>query len=131
MSSIEFSGSNGNVVIRWSYDGDYYLSIEAKVQGFRGHADGHVSEGCFRKFFKDIKSLNEKRQGVADLESELPGEFEVSVHSIDHVGHLAISGQLSFRSLQERGSRQSLNFTLEFEPSQIERAEKRLNGIAI
>jgi hypothetical protein len=46
------------------------------------------------------------------------------VRAIDSSGHLAAFGTLTFQSSSERAGEQKLEFSLEFEPSQIELAAK-------
>jgi hypothetical protein len=124
MSQIEFSSDTGKFRMGWSFDGDYHINLEVKAQGFRGHSDGHVQKNDFEMFARDLMALSETRVGKAEFQSAMPNMFECSVRAIDSSGHLAAFGTLTFQSSSERAGEQKLEFSLEFEPSQIELAAK-------
>ncbi len=129
MSRIEFSSSTGRFSLSWSFDGDYYVNMSVRVQGFKGHADGHVAAGDFGQFAQSIVVLSETRKGEARFASVVPDAFGCTVRSIDGSGHLAVFGILSFSSQAERAGQQRLDFGLEFEPSQIESAAKICSAV--
>lgn len=126
MSTIEFGSESGRVSISWSFDGDYYIAIEAEADGFRGHSDGHVLAAEFRDFGKAIGILEQRRQGQARFESVPTGLFEVVLHSTDRVGHLAIRGVLRIGDTEGDGPSQEYRFLLPVEPDQLVRADSIL-----
>ena len=130
MREIELSNDSGRVSLSWSFDGDYYVAVKVRAHGFRGHADGHVADTEFRSFAQAMQDLAIARQGEATLASVLPGLFELSVRSIDRIGHLGVFGSLSFVSAENPEERQSLSFSLHFDPSEVERAAAALREIA-
>ena len=130
MDAIEFSSNGGKVRISWTFDGDYVVAIEAKAHGFCGHADGHVVTGDFKKFAQDIVGLAGSRKGQASFSSAFPGSFDVTVRSTDSTGHLGVSGSLTAKSGTDSDEGQTLQFSLHFEPSQIEDAARAMRDLA-
>ena len=103
-------------------DGDYLASIEVSVEGFTGHADGHIVGSDWRAFVDALRKLEKARIGEARVESAYPGEFELRFHSIDSKGHMGVSGSLRFsRSGGEVWPHQQLRFAFEFDPSNLVR----------
>jgi len=100
--------------------GDYLASLEVRVEGFVGHADGHIVGAEWTAFVKALCRLEEIRKGEARLESAIPGEFQLRVHSIDSRGHMGISGMLRYRRVGvEEWPYQELRFAFEFDPSKL------------
>ena len=130
MHTIEFSSNGGKVRISWSFDGDYIVAIDAKAYGFRGQADGHVVTDEFRKFAKDLVDLAKSRKGQASFSSAFPGCFDVTVRSTDSTGHLGVFGTLTAKPGTYSNEEQSLQFSLHFEPSQVENAARVVLGLA-
>jgi hypothetical protein len=130
MDAFEFSSSGGKVKISWNFDGDYIVVVDAKAYGFRGHADGHVVLDEFKKFAKDVVALAKSRKGEANFSSAFPGFFDVTVRSIDNTGHLGVFGSLTAKSGTTFEQNQKLQFSLHFEPSQIEDAARAIRGLA-
>ena len=130
MDAIEFSSSGGKVKISWNFDGDYIVAVDARVYGFRGHSDGHVVLEEFKKFAKDIVALAKSRKGQAHFSSAFPGFFDVTVRSTDSTGHLGVFGSLASKSGTDFDEEQRLQFSLHFEPSQIENAARALRALA-
>jgi len=129
MDSFEFSNSGGRVKIGWNLK-DHVVTVDAKAYGFRGHADGPVELDAFKKFAKDIVKLAKARKGQATFSSAFPGFFDVTVRSIDGVGHLGVFGSLTAKSGTEFDEDQKLQFSLHFEPAQIESAARAMRRLA-
>jgi len=129
MSEINFSSNSGRVSMSWHADDDYYVAIAVKAHGFRGHADGHVIDAEFRAFARSMQDLADSRNGEASMKSAHPGLFELTVRSVDRVGHLGVFGSLSFETVGHPEERQSLRFSLHFDPAQIERAAGALRKV--
>ena len=108
-------------------DGDFLVAIEASVDGFCGHADGHVVGLDFQTFARQCHALEEKRQGAAILGSALEGEFTLSIHSTDGVGHMGVSGHLRY----SRGDQfaQRLDFEFSFDPAELQNVLRAINNI--
>ena len=101
-------------------DGDYLVSLEVSVEGFTGHADGHVVGSDWVSFVAAVRKLEKARKGEARFESAIPGEFELRLHSIDSRGHMGASGSLRFsRAGGEDWPHQFLRFAFEFDPSKL------------
>ena len=130
MNAIEFSSNGGKVRIGWDFDGDYIVAIDAKAYGFRGHSDGHVELGEFKKFAKDVVALAKSRKGQANFASAFPGFFDLTIRSTDSKGHLGVFGSLIAKSGTDFDEEQALQFALHFEPSQIESAARALRSFA-
>ena len=110
-------------------DGDYLVSIEAEAEGFKGHADGHVTGSDLRTFTDGLKELERSRKGKAVLISALPDEFQVTVQAIDSVGHMGVTGALRYTRLGCEWPVQALQFGFDFEPNQLIEAVKTANAV--
>ncbi len=100
--------------------GDYLAALEVRVDGFSGHADGHVVGGEWDGFANDLRSLAQTCKGEARFESAIAGEFELRVHSIDSLGHMGVSGLLRYRRVGvEDWPQQQFRFAFEFDPSKL------------
>lgn len=130
MDAIEFSNGGGRVKVSWKFGDSYVVTIDAKAYGFRGHADGHVTCDEFKKFAKDVVALAKFRKGLAKFSSAFPDFFDVTVRSTDDTGHLGVFGTLTARSGTNLDEDQKLQFSLHFEPSQIEDAARALRGFS-
>ena len=109
-------------------DGNYLVAIEASVDGFCGHSDGHVAGSDFQTFAKQCRALEESRQGVASFSSALESEFTLSLRSIDGLGHLGVAGRLHYRAPGEEFA-QHLEFEFAFDPSEMQNVLRALNNI--
>lgn len=100
--------------------GDYLASIEVAVDGFSGHADGHVVGSEWLAFMDALARLEQTRKGEARFCSAFPGEFEVKIHSIDSRGHMGVSGLLRYsRAGGDEWPHQALKFAFAFDPSKL------------
>jgi hypothetical protein len=124
MPNIRLSAKGARLSLSWAGDGsgDYLISIEAEAEGFKGHADGHVTGSDLRAFTEALEQLERSRKGKATLASAAPDEFEVIVHAIDKAGHMGAGGVLRYRRTGDEWPSQSLHFSFEFEPSQLIKA---------
>ena len=107
--------------------GDFLVSIEAHVDGFSGHADGHVAGAEWLQFVADLQQLAQSRKGAARVRSADPEGFELSIHTIDSLGHVATSGTLRFRRPGAEWPQQELAFGFAFDPSRLETVIKVLH----
>ncbi|MEO1201443.1 MAG: hypothetical protein AAFX10_01965 [Pseudomonadota bacterium] len=130
MDAIEFSSGGGRVKVSWNFDGDYVVAIDAKAYGFRGHSDGHVVLDEFKKFARDVVALAKSRKGQAKFSSAFPDFFDITVRSTDNTGHLGVFGSLTATSGTNLDEDQKLQFSVHFEPSQIEDAARALRRLA-
>jgi hypothetical protein len=109
-------------------DGDFLVAIEASVDGFSGHADGHVTSSDFKVFADQCRALEKNRQGVASFSSALEGEFTLSLRSIDRLGHLGVAGRLHYRAQGEEFA-QRLDFEFAFDPAELQNVLRGLDNI--
>jgi hypothetical protein len=129
MDTIKFQSSDGKVKISRNFDGDYFVAVDAKAYGYRGHANGHVVLGEFKNFAKDIVALPKTRKGQANFSSVSLGDFAITVRSTDSNGHLGVFGSLTTISVDNVDENQKLQFALRFEPSQVELAAHTMREI--
>ena len=117
--------------VNWEAEGsgDYLVSVEAEVEGFKGHADGHVTGADLKAFAEGLAKLERSRKGKAVLTSAAPGEFEVTVQAVDGVGHMGVTGVLRYTSLGHERPSQVLQFELDFEPNQLIEAVKAAHAV--
>lgn len=100
--------------------GDYLVSVEARAQGFSGHADGHVAGAEWHSFVRQLEVLERERKGAAHLISAMPGEFDIEVKAVDSRGHLGVSGVLSYQRVGDaEWCVQRLHFAFGFDPSKL------------
>jgi hypothetical protein len=124
MPNITLNAGESIMSLDWDDDGsgDYLVSIEAEAEGFKGHADGHVTGSDLRAFIASLEKLERSRKGKARLISALPGEFEVTVEAVDSVGHMGVAGVLRYTVPGDERPSQILQFAFDFEPSQLIKA---------
>lgn len=100
--------------------GDYLASIEVRVDGFAGHADGHIVGGEWTAFADALRTLEATRNGEARLASAMPGEFELRIHAINSRGHMGVSGLLHYRRVgADEWPDQQLRFAFEFDQAML------------
>jgi hypothetical protein len=118
--SLEEGSASLKLTCESDADGGYLASIEASVDGFTGHADGHVAGRDLAAFVDALTRLEKSRKGEAKLESAASGEFELRLHSIDSRGHMGVSGSLRFSRLGgDYWPHQQLRFSFEFDSSKL------------
>jgi hypothetical protein len=100
--------------------GDFLVTIEAQIEGFCGHADGHVFGAAWHAFVRQLAALEAERKGAARLISAMPGDFDLEVMALDSKGHMGLSGVLSYRRAGvDEWPVQQLRFGFEFDPSKL------------
>jgi hypothetical protein len=131
MPSLTLGGEEALMSLDWDQqeDGDYLVTVEAEVEGFKGHADGHVTESDFKAFTEGLEQLERSRKGRTAVASPGPCEFEVIVHAIDSVGHMGASGILKYLRPGDESPSQILHFSFEFEPSQLIKAVRDIHAV--
>jgi hypothetical protein len=108
------------VTVQGDSSGDFLVSIEARSEGFAGHADGHVVGADWQQFVNDLWRLEKTRQGTASFVSAYPDEFNLTVRAIDSRGHMGVMGMLRYRRVGvEDWPQQQLYFAFEFDPSRL------------
>jgi hypothetical protein len=90
--------------------GDTQLAIAVQSRGFAAEGSTWVEAPRLEAFVGQLRELEARRQGSAELESISPGEFWLRVFATDRAGHVAVAGRLSQR-------RQALEFEFPFCPS--------------
>jgi hypothetical protein len=122
MSTCKISEKESTLLISYLNDGagDFLVTVETNCDGYKGHADGHVAGDDWQKFLTDLRLLDATRKGSAEFASAIEGEFEISFHAIDSVGHMGVSGALSYRRVGvEEWPKQELHFAFKFDPAQL------------
>ena len=99
--------------------GDYSASLEVRVAGYAGNADGHVVGADWTAFANAMRGLEESREGDAELRSAIPGEFQVRVRSIDSRSQIGVSGVLLCRVGVDESPHQELRFSFEVDSSKL------------
>jgi hypothetical protein len=100
--------------------GDTRLVITFSSHGFRGQGSAWVEARCLAEFVQQLRVLEVKRQGAAELESMSPGALRVCIWSVDRRGHVAVSGRVSRSVPGYDGSdsyRHLVEFGFEFDPT--------------
>lgn len=99
---------------------DVRLKVVVKSNGFTGGTKCWVISEAMQVFCQSLINLNEKRSGSALLESMSPGELAINVHSIDTLGHMAVSGKLGCLKYTEHTTfKHRVSFGFELDPNQI------------
>ncbi len=106
--------------------GDACFSVSARSFGFAGGAEEFwVDRDELRTFSRELLRLAEKRKGRAKLESMSPGTLVVCIESVDSLGHFGVTALIGRAVHLEHGMRElSATLFFEFDPSNLERAEK-------
>jgi hypothetical protein len=117
---IEEKDSVLELIVTEDGSGDFLVAIEARSEGFSGHADGHVVGDAWRAFVRQLAILEAERKGTARLISVMPGEFDLEVKASDGRGHMGVSGVLAYRRVGVGDwPVQQLSFAFEFDPSKL------------
>jgi hypothetical protein len=90
--------------------GDTRLAVTVQSRGFTGAVAAWVEAPVLRAFVRQLRELEARRQGSAELASMSPGEFLLRVFACDRVGHMAVTGRLARAG-------QALEFEFAFCPS--------------
>ena len=121
MPTFEISTPSSSLALGWEFDGDYLVSLEATVNGFKGHSSGHVEKQEFERFLNDIAQLNKTLKGHAEFSSVVFDIFAIRFEASDGLGHLAVRGRLSIDEQDlYHSSCQSLSFRFDLDSNQLE-----------
>ena len=99
--------------------GDAYVVISVNSNGFSGKNDLWVAAEEFQKFCAALVKLEEERKGEATLTSISPGVLDLKFHSIDSLGHFAVTGTTGH---EIDNMQHSVTFGFEFDPAQLVKA---------
>lgn len=75
--------------------GDTRFEIRVQSFGFAGQGWIWVDALSLRRFINQLRELENKRQGKAELSSMSPDQFWLRIFSTDSLGHMALIGRLS------------------------------------
>jgi hypothetical protein len=70
------------------------VGVTSMATAFSAETWCWVELGMLTAFAKQLRELEERRQGAASLESMSPGELRLEVRSTDLAGHMAAFGQV-------------------------------------
>ena len=105
--------------------GDVRISVLIKSNGFRGHNDIWLDGENFDSFCRALIELETNRQGEAIIKSLSPGEFELTIGSLDSVGHIGVWGKTGYHVMSPiKNFFHAVEFGFEVEPSQLQQAVK-------
>ena len=105
--------------------GDVRISVLIKSNGFRGHNDIWLDGENFDSFCRALIELETNRQGEAKIKSLSPGEFELTIGSLDSVGHIGVWGKTGYHVMSPiKNFFHAVEFGFEVEPSQLQQAVK-------
>lgn len=76
-------------------DEDVLVLVEVRGGTFAGTADVWVLGDAMAAFLAQARTLYERLDGRASLESISPGEFQLSIERIDAAGHLGVRGRVA------------------------------------
>jgi hypothetical protein len=113
----------GIELVRW--DGDAYLAVVVESRGFAGRNDLHVADQAFRRFCKELLSLQQTLSGEARLTSVAERELELRVAPADRLGHIAVTGSTGYQVHMAHTHKyywHSIQFGFEVEPSALDSA---------
>jgi hypothetical protein len=94
-------------------DEDVLLLVEVRGGAFTGTADVWVLGDAMAAFLAQARTLYERLDGRASLESISPGELALSIERLDAAGHLGVGGRLAQFATGE-GGRGRFAFELAF-----------------
>jgi hypothetical protein len=77
-----------------SRGGDVLLSARVRYRDFGGATETWVLREAWDAFIGDLRTLDERRQGEARLESISPGELRLRFFALDRAGHVAVEGEI-------------------------------------
>ncbi len=105
--------------------GDVRVSVLIKSNGFRGHNDVWLDGDNFDSFCRALIELEASRHGEAKIESMSPDEFELTIGSLDSVGHIGLWGKTGYHVMSPlKNFYHAVEFGFEVEPSQLQQAAK-------
>jgi hypothetical protein len=90
--------------------GDVRLAVAVESRGFTGAGVAWADAPQLRAFVGQLRELEVRRRGAAELGSMPPGEFALRVFTTDSSGHVAVAGRLA-------RSGQAIEFEFPFCPS--------------
>ncbi len=82
--------------------GDLLLLVDVRDGTFTGTGDVWVLGEAMAAFLAQVRTLYERMDGRASIESISPGEFALSIERIDAAGHLGVRGRLARFATGER-----------------------------
>jgi hypothetical protein len=103
--------------------GDVELTVMVQSQGFVGDGCHWVEAPHLRRFVEQLRELDSRRNGSAEIESISPGEFQLRILAKDLAGHVAAAGRVS-------RSNQALEFSFEFSASHLPRIVAAFSAMA-
>ncbi len=92
--------------------GDTRLAVTVQSRGFAGEGSAWVDASVLLAFVGQLRQVEARRQGRAELASLSRGEFALRVFATDRAGHMAVAGRLTRAG-------QALEFEFPFCPSRL------------
>ena len=105
--------------------GDVRISALIKSNGFRGHNDISLDGKDFDSFCRALIALEASRQGEAKIAGMSPNAFELTIGSLDFLGHIGVWGKTGYHVMSPRKDFfHAVEFGFEVEPGQLQQAAK-------
>jgi len=83
---------------------DVELSVEVSSAGFRGHGFAWISADAIAGFLTQLRELENRRQGSAELRGDSAEEFRLRFWSVNGRGHVAVGGVVTKQVHRGEGS---------------------------
>lgn len=99
--------------------GDVEVSLAVSSGNFAGQGFAWIEAAALSSFVGQLRELETRRQGSAELERMSSGEFRLRIWSINRRGHMAIAGRIAKQIHKgEAGPYlHSVEFGFEFDPT--------------
>ncbi len=111
---VEFGGEGAPA------EEDAYVTVKVQSSGFVGSNDLWVEGAAFKLFCTQLVELERVRNGEATLSSISPDELNLTIKTIDALGHVAVIGTTGYGIHDSQQTYEHrVKFGFEFEPSQL------------
>jgi hypothetical protein len=96
---------------------DVLLNVSVRVSGYSAADQSWVVADDLERFLAELRALERKRHGSAQLVSASPDDLRLHFYSTDSAGHMAIRGHLGWH--KANGFLLKLQFGFNFEPDKL------------
>jgi hypothetical protein len=132
---VKLAGRNGSLILERSDvgppgtpgDRDLLLNITVDARGFAAADQSWIVDAAWEGFIGQLRTVEARRQGRAILDSASPGDLHLEIFSTDSAGHMAVQGQVRWRTPEN--FELLLRFGFAFEPDELPRVLAELEGL--
>ena len=100
-------------------DGDFVVTVRARVGRFAGAVDTIVTGAEWAAFVGALRAVQRQRQGAAELDGVAAEDLRLWIGATDRAGHMAVTGQLRDRSVSEEAELLLRFGPVPFDPSTL------------